>query len=46
MFGQEDLAEELPALMAPNPVSGELVLQFFFMLLPKRWYAARKIAPA
>lgn len=46
MFGQEDLPEDLTALMAPNPVSGELVLKFFFMLLPKRWRAPRKIAPA
>lgn len=45
MVGQ-DLPEELTALMAPNPVSEELVLHFFFMLLPKRWHAARKIAPA
>lgn len=45
MVGQEDLPEELTALLAPNPVSKELVLQFFFMLLPKRWHAARKIAP-
>lgn len=45
MFGQDDLPEDLTALMAPNSVSEELIMQFFFMLLPKRWHVARKIAP-